>query len=297
MNELYTNIEQNVNKYIESTLSNYNIDLSQKFNEELLFDENYMVKKIKKKLGLKNSNYNLPSEHCIIKQIVNLLKPYNIKIYYSYVNIVKMGLGAMVCPLEFYTNTNLKITLCNIAFYNGSGVSVCFSTTNGNVNFSDYIQPGQGELRCDASQLSKVIKYLNPNIYADYLLCCEDCEIRGLLLNGLMNNNLLIENAELKNDIQVMKNELFEKTNKLETTVKSILSYKEEIKQLESTNTKNNEKNMEANGIIDELKEENKNLFVSNNNIINKLQIYKYKIYLLCFIISCLASICLYKSI
>ena len=76
--------------------------------------------------------------------------------------------------------------------------------------------------------------------------------------------------------------------------------FKELERSVEGINTRmlvKELKNMEANGIIDELKEENKNLFVSNNNIINKLQIYKYKIYLLCFIISCLASICLYKSI
>ena len=132
-------------------------------------------------------------------------------------------------------------------------------------------------------------------------------------MNDLLNNiernvNKYIESTNYKNDEIIMVAhgiiyELKEEIKQLESTnykndeiimVAHCIIYelKEEIILLESTNSKNNKIINDNSNIIDKLKEENKKLFVSNNNGINKLQFYKYKIYLLCFIISCLASIC-----
>jgi chromosome segregation ATPase len=132
-------------------------------------------------------------------------------------------------------------------------------------------------------------------------------------MNDLFNNieqnvNKYIESTNSKNDeIIIVAHgiiyELKEEIKQLETTNSKndeiimvahgiIYELKEEIKQLESTNSKNNQIINDTSNIIDELREENKKLFVGNNNAIHKLRIYEYKIYLLCFIISCLASIC-----
>ena len=102
---------------------------------------------------------------------------------------------------------------------------------------------------------------------------------------------------ELFNNIEQNVNKYIESTNSKNDDIIMvahgiIYELKEEIKQLETTNSKNDDIIMVAHGIIYDLKEENNNLFVSNNDGINKLQIYKYKVYLLCCIISCLASIC-----
>jgi hypothetical protein len=129
-----------------------------------------------------------------------------------------------------------------------------------------------------------------------------------LYTNTERNVNKYIETTNSKNDEIIMVAhgiiyELKEEIKQLESTNSKndeiimiahgiIYELKEEIKQLESSNYKNNKIVDDTSNIIDELREENNNLFVSNNNAINKLRIYEYKIYLLCFIISCLASIC-----
>lgn len=253
MNNLFNNIEGQINKYIETELIRYNADLTKKFDENILFNEEIMEKKIKSKLNkcyfqdCGYINYTKISDLAFIDKLIKFLNKYNIIIYFGYLNNILISRQYdNTKRLEFYTNTNIKIFYSytfNVSPYghieltNNDNIRISFSIYNDSIdgrisrlsNEEITVSPS------DEEKLKNVLKYINPNIYADYLLCCEENEIRGILTNRLIDNEEIKVNKEkyvklvdLHNKLINEYNDLLNENNKLEETLINKLGYDEE---------------------------------------------------------------------
>jgi len=239
-------------------------------DNSLLFDYQYMLPKIY--TALNNKQYKKTGyscfENCIIKLATEFLRNYNIFIYYGFVNAEKLHCSGGSSPITFYTNTNLIVKIDMCCFMNGSGTCISYKLIDKHDSYSESIQPGchvsNRNLQHFEKMLEKVYKYIDPHIYADYLLCCESKDIKYTLFNNDY------ESDELKKNNQKLK-ELYTATKiKYSNLENSTNEIQEKLVLIEKHNSKNEEKILQLEDNLLKLQNENKEL-IRKLNIFEKL--------------------------
>lgn len=312
MEDITNIITEKINKEIEKRLSIYvNKDLNYQFDIEKIFDYEDLYSKIQ--VFYKNENSiplkKLTKSNTLIA-IQKFFKELNldIKIYYGVINTLHCSspIYSYARPIiyTFYTNTNLIIEINNINPSNGANACIRFYTKDdSSIDLSLVANPGMGDYlmkSCQYSQsvnstpfnkeecfniLNKTIKYINPNIYIDYLTICDEPTISSVFNKDKENEKINI--LEIKNKQLIEQKSILQ--TQYETYIDNILkSDNEKIEKLEQDNTRltrelllscedNNNKQYENNNLKDnitlctsnklELEKEILKLKQENNNL------------------------------
>ena len=235
INKIVSNIVQTKLNDIYS-YKNFNL------KEEDIFDNNKSLEYFKKYHGSRHKllDYSTNSVFEIEKFLDKL--ELNIKLYYGNVNLAYMNNFAniyiSVSEITFYTNTNLIVKISGILPSDKTTTIIVLTTKthdfsftlfNGINNIPEDIQ------NCNIEKYKTLIsQYLiytiDPKIYVDYLLICEnDCI-----------NDILFDNEHIKEKFQYELNEsnkdnleMLETINNLETDLEQTqLNYQYEIKNV-----------------------------------------------------------------
>jgi predicted nucleic acid-binding Zn-ribbon protein len=171
-------------------------------NSELFFDEEFMM--------WQRGCIGYSTRH-ILKIIVKELSKYNVKIYFGHLNskLWEISSNGRV-PIVMYTNTNLIVKISDTCFRSSSAVYVSFYTNDKRIEFGGNIMPdGSERFHSDTSQwashFEKLVTYVDPRIYADYISGGSVSEIQSWLLSHQKiertKNDLhrALENIQLEN--------------------------------------------------------------------------------------------------
>ena len=183
----------------------------------LLFDPVYMREKIREKLKIQNINECPNLSEGPIGFMTDTLSGYGIRVYLGFVNHEKRRVAGYVTPLLFYTDTNVKVYMSNICFYNGSGISISFTSDDGTIGCSASLMPGDGRLSGDLTSLANAKPYIDPAIYVDYLLCCDTPEI----IDVFTKHDAVLDQVE---DLKQENAQLVEKKCDLESIYEYIIN-------------------------------------------------------------------------
>lgn len=180
----------------------------------LLFDYEYMREKIREKLGVRNINefHDITFQAKLDTPIgitMRALNKYGIRPYFGFVVYEKIRLSSNTTPLMFYTDTNVKVQLSNNCFNNGAtDVSISFTSDDGTISCSGYLQLGDTRLSCDLTALKHATPYIDPAIYLDYLLCCPTSEVVNVFTkHEPLLARLMEENTKLWDEVVELKEE------------------------------------------------------------------------------------------
>lgn len=237
-------------------------------DESLLFDHDYMSQKIYGSLNNKLYKNNSYTENCIIKVVTEFLKKYNIFIYFSLINAEKYNSSGGNTRLLFYTNTNLYVDIEKLCFMNSAAISVRYILINDTSTlYFETIQPGCYLDNRNLNEFEKVFKkiyeYIDPHIYADYLMCLGSIDIHNVLFsNKHENEKLKKENEEITDLYKSLKIENSNLKYYHMTELEKKLSLIEEFKR------KDEEKFIGLNQNLINLQNE-------NNELKRKLQIFE----------------------
>lgn len=234
-------IENQVNMYIENALKQQSANIHAKFDEEEMFDMDRMYKKITNKFRFQHvcfcgededecncTNKVIPSNIfrniSALKYCKEICDKHNVKMYFGrelYSALIAIA-SDKLCNTNFsvtiYTNKNLHITLCgsDISFvfdhdiwvdriWNNQIVRGCdyddnFTFTN--IDYNLFIEDVPYFNKEEDEHMAKLIDYIHPNIYADYMMCMEPNDIMGLLHTGIANASLIETNKQLSEQLQ-----------------------------------------------------------------------------------------------
>lgn len=179
----------------------------------LLFDYEYMREKIREKLGVRNINEitdvsTISQSMCPLGITIRILNEYNIRMYFGLLNHEKNRTSCGNSSLILYTDTNVKVHMSSTNFINGGGVNITFSSDDGKISCSGYLQPGHGRLSCDLTPLKNATPYIDPAIYLDYLMCCPSSEVANVFTkHEPLLARLMEENAKLWDEVVELKEE------------------------------------------------------------------------------------------
>jgi hypothetical protein len=230
MNKLVESFEYEVNRLFEERCSQLSMRLDNSLNidSELFFDENFMCAQ-----GC--LPYSTGSVSGILKPVRELLSKYNVKLYLGHLNSKLIQIGSTgAFPIVIYTNTNLVVKLSALCFYSGSSVYVTFFTNDLQVQFGGSIPPGNNNFQCDTSSwsqhFSKLVKYVDPRIYADFLTGCTPERIQNVLLTKPYEVSIL------KEEVAQLDTENSDLVQRLATSQHDIDKMRLEIQCLSRTN-------------------------------------------------------------
>jgi hypothetical protein len=229
LNEINNFVNNGVNKYIEEALSKQNANIHSKFNEVEMFDFDKMYKKIGNKLfssGYSNiyewmNQYEQIRlvEYKVFILIKEYLDKFNIKMYIGYDFLKTLYLYFKLVDhrssvrFTIYTDTNLIIYVNDPIPWNDNRCTILFSSNDiipeSKFDFVKWYSPKHGNLlhsdinQSDSEKMSKLIKYIHPNIYADYMMCMDENNILGILNDEIVNKEM----KEMKNKIHLLSAE------------------------------------------------------------------------------------------
>lgn len=207
----------------------------------LLFDPVYMREKIREKLKIQNIHEWPNLSEGPIGFMTDTLSGYGIRVYLGFVNHEKRRVAGYVTPLLFYTDTNVKVYMSNICFYNGAGIGFTFTSDDGTIGCSASLMPGDGRLSGDLTSLKNAKPYIDPAIYLDYLMCCDTQEIVHVFTKLEQVEPLKQENAQLvetKCDLESIyeyiineNNSLIESSNIDQSKIRTLTNEVEQLTQ------------------------------------------------------------------
>lgn len=163
-----------------------------------VFNYDHILKKAQSHITKPRNIKELPSLMAVQKFLdgMNL----GIKIYYGYLNTVRINTTAISIHNDsnvftFYTNTNLLLDVRNPMGCNDSYVSIRFYSKNKDIDFGLTHKRSTGDNLVEMlpgghpstqnigknKQIieHKLIKYMNPCIYNDFLLTCDESVVAG----------------------------------------------------------------------------------------------------------------------